>query len=288
MARILNDFKKIPHNIYARTKSFISEHIAILQPEEYVSGLKVINEDYHFIILQSTCPLFRVGKKEYQFKKGTLMAIQPDTELATLPSSSTLPGKYISITIRKDFFDKTILTIIEKEKADFIKIENTYSWNLIDTVEKLKQEINNYGEKYPVMIQSLSTQFIFELLRDINGREEIQNFKKNGDKIYINRIVEYMHSYYNGNITIKDISCTFHISPGHLQRLFKLHTGQSPHQYLLGIRLQKAEDLLKRNNYSIAEIAELCGFVSQGHFSTVFRQNVGTSPLKYRKVVKTL
>jgi Transcriptional regulator containing an amidase domain and an AraC-type DNA-binding HTH domain len=67
--------------------------------------------------------------------------------------------------------------------------------------------------------------------------------------------------------------------------MFKAHTGITPHQYLIKVRLEKAEDMLKSGNYKVDEVAKLCGFVSTAHFTTVFKRAKGTLPSKYRKII---
>ncbi len=287
MPQYCDDFiGKVPQDIYLRTKSFISEQVSVFQPEEYVLGLKTFTRDYHIIILQSTPPLSKLGKKEYQFRKGNFVFLEPGIEFETLPAKVSPEAKYMSISIKKGFFRKVLSEATGKENLKFKKIENTYSWGLLDSVEKLKYELSNYGNKLPTMIQSISTQMIIELLRDINAEGIANPEKTNRDNNHIDKVIDFMKTYYNGNITVEDISRTFHISTCHLQRTFKLHMGQTPYQFLLGIRLEKSKEFLKRDQYSMEEVSRLCGFVSQSHFSKLFRQTTGVSPSEYKKTMK--
>jgi transcriptional regulator GlxA family with amidase domain len=52
---------------------------------------------------------------------------------------------------------------------------------------------------------------------------------------------------------------------------------------LLVIRIKKAEEMLRLGKYSIGEIAEKCGFVNAGHFSSLFKRHLGVSPSEYKK-----
>ena len=76
---------RIPANIHARTKSFISGDIAVFKPEKYVIESKIRMNDYHFIIFHSTPPIARVGGRELQFKKGSLVSLEPGTEITVYP-----------------------------------------------------------------------------------------------------------------------------------------------------------------------------------------------------------
>ncbi len=75
-------------------------------------------------------------------------------------------------------------------------------------------------------------------------------------------------------------------SKRHLQRLFIQERNISPLQFLTQQRLNSAIKYLSqtiKNNYSISDIAELCGFCDQYYFSRIFKNQFGTSPKNYQK-----
>jgi AraC-like DNA-binding protein len=73
------------------------------------------------------------------------------------------------------------------------------------------------------------------------------------------------------------------ISYSSFRRLFKEHTGLSPNQYLLEMRMRKARNLLSNTTLSVQRIADETGFDSSFYFSRFFKQRTGLSPLKFRK-----
>jgi Helix-turn-helix domain len=68
----------------------------------------------------------------------------------------------------------------------------------------------------------------------------------------------------------------------YFSRLFKQSTGLSPHQYILQQRIARATRLLVKPQLSVAAIGNCVGFASPGHFTTIFRRWVGTTPWQYR------
>lgn len=83
--------------------------------------------------------------------------------------------------------------------------------------------------------------------------------------------------------TIHKMAEQLHISPGHLQLLYKQQFGISCMDDVIDFRLRKAKDLLAYTEQSIAEIAEQCGYKNIEHFCRQFRKNTDTTPGRFRK-----
>ena len=73
-----------------------------------------------------------------------------------------------------------------------------------------------------------------------------------------------------------------HLSPAHFSREFRRAFGETPHQYLLTRRLERAAALLRNSDRSVIEICLDVGLTSVGSFTTSFGRAYGVSPLAYR------
>ena len=71
------------------------------------------------------------------------------------------------------------------------------------------------------------------------------------------------------------------ISEVYLRKLFLAHYNISPKQYILDIRIRKAKQMLRDTPFTVAAIAEECGFSSVYHFCRAFKQRVGLTPTQY-------
>ena len=100
----------------------------------------------------------------------------------------------------------------------------------------------------------------------------------------LRRVLEYIEANLDTNVRLNVLAAEVGVSAFHFSRLFKQSTGHSPHQYLLGRRLERAKTLLRQPQTSLAEISALTGFADQGHFTKVFRRFVGVSPSEYRNL----
>jgi AraC-like DNA-binding protein len=72
------------------------------------------------------------------------------------------------------------------------------------------------------------------------------------------------------------------LSPAHFSREFRRTFGESPHQYLLTRRLERAAALLRSTDRSVADICITVGLRSVGSFTTSFHRAFGQSPTAYR------
>lgn len=73
------------------------------------------------------------------------------------------------------------------------------------------------------------------------------------------------------------------ISSRHMERLFRTHVNCTPGRYYLHMRLDRAQQLLKKTNMAIIEIAVSCGFGSGSYFSQCFGKRFGIPPGRARK-----
>jgi AraC-like DNA-binding protein len=83
-------------------------------------------------------------------------------------------------------------------------------------------------------------------------------------------------------LTVQDLARTAGLSPAHFSREFRRAFGESPHQYLLTRRLERAAALLRNTDRSVTQICFDVGLSSVGSFTTSFRRLYGATPLAYR------
>ena len=83
-------------------------------------------------------------------------------------------------------------------------------------------------------------------------------------------------------LPLSKLAAAAFVTPEHLCRVFRKATGKSPAATVRWMRLDRALPLLTRTNYSIAEVASLCGFENPFHFSRQFKARFGHSPRQAR------
>jgi AraC-like DNA-binding protein len=97
------------------------------------------------------------------------------------------------------------------------------------------------------------------------------------------RARDYADALFHTPLTITELANVAALSPNHFLRTFKQAFQQTPYQYLMNKRLERAQALLLHSDLSVTEICFSVGFESLGSFSWLFRRRVGISPEGFRQ-----
>lgn len=110
---------------------------------------------------------------------------------------------------------------------------------------------------------------------------QMKKYTKNGKLVQdiIASVSERLHD----NITLREVANQFSFSPNYLGLVFKEETNQNFSDYIIALRMEKAQSLLRSTNLKIYEVASLVGYRYLPYFSRQFRETSGMTPLEYRR-----
>ena len=100
--------------------------------------------------------------------------------------------------------------------------------------------------------------------------------------VHVEKAKHYLTDHLTQEIRTDDIAEAVGLSPYHLSRLFKTHTGLTLREYLTRERIEAAKQLLATSDRTIPQIASLLRFCDQSYFTMVFRRQTGQTPGEYR------
>jgi AraC family transcriptional regulator len=80
------------------------------------------------------------------------------------------------------------------------------------------------------------------------------------------------------DLSLEEMARAVGLSTAHFSEVFRNTTGQTPHQFLLKHRIQRAKEMLRSAEMRVLDAAIAYGFKTQQHFARVFRQRCGASP----------
>jgi AraC family transcriptional regulator len=99
----------------------------------------------------------------------------------------------------------------------------------------------------------------------------------------LDRVLEFLLAHLSEDLSLGSLANQSGFSAYYFARLFRLATGQSPHQFVLRQRIARAQRLLHETELPVAQVAAACGFASQSHLTQVFKRYLGHTPRAYRR-----
>ena len=103
-----------------------------------------------------------------------------------------------------------------------------------------------------------------------------------GRPAWLQRALDLIHDGYAEPLTLSLVAREVGVHPAHLARTFRRQQGTSIGEYVRRLRIEHATKELAGTGTSIAGIAQRTGFFDQSHFSRVFREHTGMSPVQFR------
>lgn len=115
---------------------------------------------------------------------------------------------------------------------------------------------------------------IFILIKTYRGRKEIGWAR------------QYIETHWQEPFDLSETAKAACLSKAHFTKLFRQHTGVTPHEYYINHKISKLKEKLLDTNLSIAQAFAACNMDYNGHSARLFKEKVGLSPAVYRKNVR--
>ena len=96
-------------------------------------------------------------------------------------------------------------------------------------------------------------------------------------------VISFISEHFCEKIYVEKLADMINVSPDYFTKMFKDSIGKTPIEYINGLRINRAMELLFKTEESMAEIADEIGFCNPNYFHKIFKQYMDASPLAYRK-----
>jgi AraC-like DNA-binding protein len=133
----------------------------------------------------------------------------------------------------------------------------------------------------PAFVQSVVISLL-QYLSQTNGGLLPRLVRRGLSKRQLKVLQDLIDAEFASELNLEALSRQAGLSPGYLNRAFKISTGLTPHQYILRIRVDRAKHLIQESNRSLDEIAEQVGFADGSHMTSVFWKVCGKPPSHFR------
>lgn len=223
----------------------------------------------------------------HQLKDGALMVFNPGVyHQEVLTAGVHVSELHIGINklALKGLCPSFILPCGTSPLIHLVKYSNEFGSCINQII--VEQEKREPG--YELVLKTLVMKLLIILLREIYTLEEGTDsykfsFESSEKSTIVSTILAYIKEHYNEEISLDKLSKNTYLSPVYLSKIFKEETGDSPINYLINIRLDKAKELLEEGALSIKAIAKSVGYTDAYYFSKLFKKHFGFSPSKLKQ-----
>jgi len=148
----------------------------------------------------------------------------------------------------------------------------------------LWRELEERAPAGKLYAQTAAQLLAVHLLRHYTTLGAISEFPAQGlTAQQMRRVVDFVQASLDQDLSLDALAQQSGFSPYHFARLFRQTTGESPHQFVLSQRVERARHLLTEKKLPLAQIALDCGFANQSHFTQAFKRQLGVTPRAYRQ-----
>ena len=156
----------------------------------------------------------------------------------------------------------------------------------VGTLPEIKQHfqlmIRELQLRRPYFEESLAA--LMNRLLLLAGRQQSDRTAlHSGTQEKMEEAVAYFHAHFSQDLRVDAYARSLHISTAWFIHAFTRHTGQTPNQYLLSLRIASAQSLLEQTGDTVTEIAASVGYDNPLYFSRLFKKQTGLSPRQYRE-----
>ncbi|WP_245596189.1 helix-turn-helix domain-containing protein [Paenibacillus taiwanensis] len=253
--------------------------IELLSRSAHFSTLQEVVQDWTLIIItQGNGILFADGAR-FPLKKGTGFILVPGTG-----SDMRCDGEGLT-------FYKLSFEMIGKTESGYGRIQSSIGNSLVQhgmvtfhpfshcalLLESLYFNRGDNGD-----IQRLTSHIRFQelLLLCQQSSAENQDALK---RAAVERSIDFINHHYNEVLTVDQLAAMVQINRSRYTQLFREITGQLPLDYLNGVRIERAQQLLLMSDDRLHDIAQTVGYSNEYYFNRRFKGTVGVTPGQYRR-----
>jgi len=211
-----------------------------------------------------------------QFRGGDITVVPADV----LNSAHwNVEYEFITLSFEPGTFARHTFDLTDVTKVEFIPNFSKPDPLIHSIGFALKSELESSGVGSRLYVDSLTAALMTHLLRHYSVRKTIVQTTSTGlSKRQLQTVIGFIHQHLEQDLSLSELAALVQMSPSYFSNLFKQSTGLAPHQYVIHCRIERAKQLLRHGELSVAEVAHSLGFSHQSHLSRHFKRQVGVTP----------
>jgi AraC family transcriptional regulator len=197
-------------------------------------------------------------------------------------------GKSLKITIaylKQEFLKKTAAEVFDVEPnrievASILSVKDEFMRQLVLAAKNELAQGNPCGPIYAETAAQMLALHVISRHCTLNYR--INDCTGGLSKARLRMVLDYIDSHLHEEISLEILASLAGVTSYHFLRLFKQSTGETPLQFIIHSRMERAKELLAAG-MSVTDVALDVGYESVSHFITLFKRRTGVTPFEYRR-----
>lgn len=273
----LTVFEERLRNKLEEKKAEISVFLTIeMNLEEIISSVSELAERKHTMQMHvqekdgKRIQLVKEDAERLQQKYRLLMEIINDGEFEALEN------------LVENLFFEFRKVPLEELKPLLIDMFSMLSNKFMKMSMEMWQDVKNYID-YQQIMEAEDRNRLKEICLKLLGKiyEVMENYQSLVSKNVIDKAVEYMKEHYCEDLSLDMLADQYYLNPTYFSRMFRQYRGVTFTDYLIELRMKKAQALLLQGKYKIYEVSSMVGYKSDKYFYRVFKQYTNQSPTEF-------
>lgn len=275
-----------PHsNFYVDCARYIGGYV----PWHWHSDIEI------FWVMQGTVKL-TTSQGSYTIQQGEAVFLNSDTLHLQEPISprpvlltQVFDASLIAGTPGSVFAQKYVNPVLEAHQLDaliFQPVQPNHR-HLINAIRQAYDLADLQEPGYEISVRNQLSEAWLTIFLEAQKQLHTKRSASSVGEERLKTMMQYIHSRYHEKISLADIAASASVSDREALRSFRRWLQKTPFQYLTEIRIRSARRLLRETTRQVTDIAYECGFSSPSYFGKVFLEEMGMTPLEYRKTSRT-
>ena len=260
------------------------------------SGSRMYFGFYTIFLKDVKCGDLVYGRDTYDYQEGTLVFFAPGQVAGVNTDGETFQPKGWGLIFHPDFIHGTALgrhiqdyTIFGYQSNEALHLSDHERGIVLDCFSKIDYELDHAIDKHSKMLIATNIELFLNYCMRFYDRQFIT--RDHVHKSILEKFENLLNSYFGsdepqslGLPSVAWCADQMNLSPNYFGDLVKKETGRSAQDYIQAKLMDVAKEKIFDRNKSVSEVAYELGFKYPQHFSRLFKQRVGQTPLEYRSM----
>ncbi|MFM2338763.1 MAG: hypothetical protein RL115_1956 [Bacteroidota bacterium] len=249
---------------------------------------------YAVFLKELNCGELKYGRHYYDYQEGTLVFIAPGQVVGIPPTSKTVVPKGWALLFHPDLIKGTSLgkqiqdySFFSYDVNEALHLSEKEKQLVLDCLAKIQYELEQNIDKHSKMLIVSTIELLLNYCIRFYDRQFIT--RDVAHKGILEKFETLLNDYYKTETTpsrglpsVAFCAAQLHLSANYFGDLIKKESGKTAQDYIQSKIIDVAKERIFNINKSISEVAYDLGFKYPQHFTRLFKQKTGVSPIEYR------